>query len=244
MMIGTKAHSSTQHPRHDDCITSAEVDQFKALWKNNFFDITEWSQLKLGTQKIDDDSSFALLDFLSAKHQQIDAYTVEHQTRVAKLCQALAIELGYDLAASRRLYYCGLMHDLGKALLPSDILHCRNPLTDPQLKLIRNHVQLSYELLKNCPCSFPIGEIVLQHHERINGSGYPNGLRAEQMYPEAQILIVADMMESMSLARSYRPALGTQHALAHIKKQAGLSLDTKVCQALTQLFEQHRFSFN
>jgi putative nucleotidyltransferase with HDIG domain len=192
---------------------------------------------------LDDADSFSIIDALITLQQSRDPYTVKHQHNVGLLSQAMGQELGHDAQYCQRLFYCGLAHDLGKMAVPLNILHSPVPLTDHEKNIIRGHAAMGYELLKHYPFSFPLAEIVGQHHERMDGSGYPLGLSAEQIHPEAKIIIVADMVESMALPRSYRPALGIEYALAEISKDCGKALDSAACQAVLRIFQQGDFSF-
>jgi HD-GYP domain-containing protein (c-di-GMP phosphodiesterase class II) len=132
----------------------------------------------------------------------------------------------------------GLLHDIGKIAVPSEILTKPTPLTELEFQLIKTHPQVAYDILKEIEFPWPVAEIVLQHHERMNGSGYPKGLSGDQIMLEARILAVADVIEAMSSYRPYRQALGVDAALIEIKKGKGMLYDANVCDACLALFEK------
>ena len=150
-----------------------------------------------------------------------DGYTAGHQRRVSQLAYAIARELGLSIDRCYAVRTAGLLHDLGKISLPTDILAKPGRLTETEFALIKTHPQAAYEILKNIESFGEIAEIVIQHHERMNGSGYPLGLHGEQIVPEARILAVSDVVEAMSSHRPYRPALGVEKALEEISLNSG-----------------------
>ncbi|WP_171257569.1 HD-GYP domain-containing protein [Acinetobacter qingfengensis] len=194
-------------------------------------------------KQFNDEESFHIINNLIKFQKVNDPYTVTHEHRVGLLCQAIGEELGWDQQACQRLYYCGLAHDIGKIAIPPEILHTTVRLNHAEKNLIRGHAVMTNEILKDIPFSFPLADIASQHHERMDGSGYPKGLTAQQILPESKILIVADVVEAMTLPRSYRKGLGLDAALKEIHRGCGTSYDTEVCQAVFRLFEQHKFAF-
>jgi len=172
-----------------------------------------------------------------------DSYTAGHQRRVSQLAYAIAQEMGLPSDRSHAVRTAGLLHDLGKISVPADILSKPGGLTDIEFALIKIHPQAAYEILKNIEFFGEIAEIVLQHHERMNGSGYPFGLRGEQIVPEARILAISDVVEAMSSHRPYRPALGLDKALQEIANGKGVVYDEDVVEACRTVFLVRGFKF-
>ena len=172
-----------------------------------------------------------------------DPYTAGHQRRVSTLARAIAqdMELPKDTADSVRT--AGVIHDLGKISLPAEILSKPGTLTDIEMSLIQVHPQSGYDILKDLGLPYPIAEMVLQHHERLDGSGYPQGLKNGQILLESQIIAVADVVESMASHRPYRPALGIDAALEEIEKNKGVLYDAAVVEACVKLFREKGFNF-
>jgi len=135
-----------------------------------------------------------------------------------------------------------LIHDLGKISIPAEILSNPNPLTDFQWNLIKAHPQIGYEILKNVGFPWPVAQIVLQHHERLDGSGYPQGLTSEKILMKAKILAVADVVEAMASFRPYRPACGIDAALKEISQNRGTLYDPDAVDACLKLFREDRFT--
>jgi HD-GYP domain-containing protein (c-di-GMP phosphodiesterase class II) len=133
-----------------------------------------------------------------------------------------------------------LVHDIGKFSLPAEILNKPTKLSEIEYSLIKDHSQVGHDVLKSIEFSWPVAQIVLQHHERLNGSGYPQGLKGEDMLLEARIIGVADVVEAMSSHRTYRPALGIDKALEEISKNKGILYDPEVVDACIKLFKEKR----
>lgn len=173
----------------------------------------------------------ATISSLTSMIEKRDPYTAGHQQRVSKLAATIAKEMGLSENQVAALRVAALVHDIGKINIPAEILSKPGELTDTELKIIQTHPEISYEILK--PFTFPwaVADIVLQHHERINGSGYPNALSGDEIVPEARILAVADVVEAMSSHRPYRPAHGLDKALREIESNAGTLYDPEVVQA-------------
>ena len=173
-----------------------------------------------------------------------DLYTAGHQRRVARLSVALAREIGLDEKRIEGLRLASLTHDVGKIHIPAEILNKPAKLTDTELRMIREHPRMGYEILNKIEFPWPVDKIVLQHHERMDGSGYPAGISGEKILFESRILAVADVVEAMSSHRPYRPALGIEKALAEINQNRGKLYDSEVVKACTKLFWEEKFSFN
>jgi HD-GYP domain-containing protein (c-di-GMP phosphodiesterase class II) len=138
----------------------------------------------------------------------------------------------------------GLMHDIGKMAVPAEILSKPSQLSETEYNLIKCHPQTAYDILKTVEFPWPIAQIVLQHHERLNGSGYPRGLEEDDIMLEARVLAVADVVEAMSSHRPYRPACGKEKALEEISQNKGKLYDTEATDACMRLFTENRFQFD
>jgi putative nucleotidyltransferase with HDIG domain len=172
-----------------------------------------------------------------------DPYTAGHQRRVSQLAVAIAREMGLPRERIEGLRVAALLHDIGKVRVPSDILNKPGSLAGPERAIIQTHPEEGYRILKEIDFPWPVAEIVLQHHERLDGSGYPQGLKGEEILLEARILAVADVVEAMSCHRPYRPALGIDKALEEILKKKGVLYDPKVVDACLALFAEQGFAF-
>ena len=173
-----------------------------------------------------------------------DPYTAGHQRRVADLARAIATEIGLSGDQIDGIRIAGTIHDLGKISVPSEILTIPRKLTALEFSLIKNHPQSGYDILKDIEFPWPIARMVLEHHERINGSGYPNGLRGEDLLIESKILAVADVVEAMATHRPYRPALGIDAALAEITEKKGILYDPEVVDACLRLFRNKGYQIS
>lgn len=180
---------------------------------------------------------------ISTTIEMRDPYTAGHQRRVAQLAEAIARELQLPTAQVEGIKFAAEIHDIGKIYVPAEILSKPTKLTELEYTIIKTHPRAGYEILKNIEFPWPIAEIVLQHHERINGSGYPQALKNGQILLEARILAVADVVEAMSSHRPYRPSFGIDKALDEIKANKGILYDSEVVEACLRLFSEARFSF-
>jgi len=170
-----------------------------------------------------------------------DPYTAGHQRRVADLARAIATKMGLPKDQIDGIRMAGAIHDIGKVSIPGEILSKPGRLTDIEFNLIKTHPQIGYEILKSIDFPWPVAQIVLQHHERINGSGYPAGLTGEEILLEARILGVADVVEAMSSHRPYRSALGIDKALEEISRNKGILYDPDVVNACLELLTKNGF---
>ena len=164
-----------------------------------------------------------------------DPYTAGHERRVGLIAAAIAGELGWPEESCRQLQMIGLVHDIGKISVPADILAKPTHLTDTEYQIVQAHATQGYEILKDIHLPVPIGEIIHQHHERMDGSGYPRGLKGDEILPEARILAIADVMESMTSHRPYRPTLGIDAALKEIVEHRGTAFDASMVDAMLSL---------
>ena len=178
------------------------------------------------------------IEAMSKTMEWRDPYTAGHQKKVALLSQAIARKLGWSEEKIRGLYLAALVHDMGKIATPAEILTKPSMLTETEMTLIKEHPKTGYDILKDIPFTWPIAQAVYQHHERLDGSGYPNGISGDAIIPEARILAVADTIEAMTSHRPYRPGLGLGKAIELVKAEAGKSLDSSICQVACELLEQ------
>ncbi len=172
-----------------------------------------------------------------------DPYTAGHQTRTADLARAMATEMGLSQDKIDGLRMAGSIHDIGKLSIPAEILSKPKKLSEIEFSLIKEHARKGYEILKKVESPWPLAEIIYQHHERMNGSGYPQGLKGKEICLEARILMVADVVEAMASYRPYRPALGIDKALEEISQNKGNLYDPEVVEACLRLFKEKRFSW-
>jgi putative two-component system response regulator len=172
-----------------------------------------------------------------------DPYTAGHQHRVAELACAIAARMDLSENIIEGIRIAGILHDVGKIRIPVSILNRMGRLLDAEKEVIKIHPQISFEILKNIPFPWPCAQIVFQHHERLDGSGYPLGLRGDEILLEAKILSVADVTEATSSFRPYRPAQGIETALAELRQHRGTLFDAEAVDACLELFESGSFQF-
>jgi putative nucleotidyltransferase with HDIG domain len=172
-----------------------------------------------------------------------DLYTAGHQRRVSSLAVAIAEELHLPSEKIEGLRLAGIIHDIGKIAMPAEILTKPTRLTKTEFQLVKDHPRIGYDILKSIQFPWPVAHIILQHHERMDGSGYPDGLLGDAILLEARILAVADVVEALSSHRPYRPALGLEKALEEIRRGRGTRYDMRVVDACVRLFKDRRYSF-
>lgn len=170
-----------------------------------------------------------------------DPYTAGHERRVGLIARAIGAELGWSEKRCETLEMAGLVHDIGKIAIPAEILSKPSRLSALELEMVRGHAQAGYDILKDVPFAVPVADIIHQHHERMNGSGYPCQLHGEQILPEARVLAVADVIESMAAHRPYRPALGVEAALEEIEHGKGALYDSAVVEAAQRLIREKNY---
>jgi PAS domain S-box-containing protein len=173
-----------------------------------------------------------------------DPYTAGHQQRVANLARTIAVDMGLSKVRIEAIRIAGNIHDLGKICVPAEILSKPTYLiTNNEFAIIKTHSQVGYDILTESNLPSSVDQIVLQHHERMDGSGYPTGLKGKDIILEARILAVADVVEAMASHRPYRPAHGIGTALQEIAKNRGILYDSKVVDTCLKLFTEKGFSF-
>ena len=175
--------------------------------------------------------------------EQRDSYTAGHQRRVADLCVRIATELGLSEDRIHGLHLAASIHDLGKIGIPAEILAKPRSLSSNEFGLIKEHPTIGFNILKDVSFPWPIAKIIVQHHERIDGSGYPSGLKGDDILMESKILGVADVVEAMASHRPYRAALGIEAALSEITAQRGVTLDAEAVDACLRIFKDQGYEF-
>jgi response regulator RpfG family c-di-GMP phosphodiesterase len=173
-----------------------------------------------------------------------DPYTAGHQRRGADLARAIAQEMNLAPESVEGVQLACMIHDIGKISIPAEILSKPALLSNLELSLIRIHPQVGYDILKEIDFPWPIAKTVLQHHERINGSGYPAGLKNDEIILEAKVLAVADVVEAIASHRPYRPAFGTKEAIDEITREQGILYDPAVVKSCLRLFQDKEYSFS
>lgn len=172
-----------------------------------------------------------------------DPYTAGHQRRVTELACTIAANMGLSPDSITGLRLAGLIHDIGKIHVPAEILTTPNALSEAEFEIIRTHPSLGYEILKPIDLPWPVAEIVHQHHERIDGSGYPQKLKSENLLIESKILAVADVVEAIASHRPYRPSLGIDYALEEISGNSSRLYDSQVVDCCLVIFREQAFAF-
>lgn len=184
-----------------------------------------------------------IIKVMSSVVEVKDPYTAGHQRRVADLAQKIAAEMGLTQDQIEAIFMAGSIHDIGKISIPAEILSKPGQLNKLEWDLIKSHPSVGYEILKDVEFPWPVAEIVRQHHERMDGSGYPHGLKGNEIMVEARILAVADVVEAMAYHRPYRPAHGIDRALAEISQKKGLLYDPAAVDICLKLFNEQGYKF-
>lgn len=179
----------------------------------------------------------ATIEAMSKTMEWRDPYTAGHQKRVAKISTVIGRKMGLSEDRLQGLYMAGLVHDIGKVAVPSEILTKPTVLNELERKMVQEHVNSGYQILKDIPFSWPIADVVHQHHERLDGTGYPLGIKGDDILLESRILAVADTIEAMGSHRPYRPAQDLDITFQELKKMSGKGLDAQVVQVAIELFK-------
>ena len=186
----------------------------------------------------------ATIQSISLTLEMKDPYTSGHQQRVADLARSIATEMGLSADRQDFIHTASSIHDIGKISIPSAILSKPTKLTDLEFRLIKTHSQSGYDILKEIEFPWPVADVVLQHHERMNGSGYPHGLKGDDIPLEARILAVADVVEAIAFHRPYRPSLGIASALEEISQNKGILYDADAVDACLKLFQEKSYTLD
>ena len=228
-----------------DAFDKAEFDLLRELADDLAFGIqaqrihSEQQQAVARLQKTMEATIVALADTLELR----DPYTAGHQRRVAHLAKAIALRLGFDAERAEAIYLAGMIHDIGKIYVPAEVLSRPGRLTPLEFSLVQTHVEAAYGILHPIDFPWPLADIVHQHHERLDGSGYPRGIHGDEIMLESRILAVADVVEAMSAHRPYRPGLGIEAAMTEIKQGRGKLFDPDVVDQCVALFTEDAFQF-
>ena len=184
-----------------------------------------------------------IIEVIAMAVEARDPYMAGHHKRVADLARTIASEMKLSADIVDGIRMAGLIHDLGKISIPAEIFGQTRRLIDAEYSLVKTHPEVGYQILKEIEFARPIALIIYQHHERINGSGYPQALKDEDILPEARILAVADIVEAICTHRPYRPALGIDRALKEISQHRGILYDPEVVDVCINLFRVKGFKF-
>ncbi len=188
----------------------------------------------------------AFMDFIStltAVIESKDPYTSGHQKRVSEIATVIAREMGLNKNKVQSVKIASMVHDIGKISIPHSILSKPGKISRVELEIIKTHSQVGHNILKDIKFPWPLAKIILQHHERIDGSGYPKGIKGKDMLIEAKILAVADVVEAMTSHRPYRPALGIKKAIEELSKNKGKLYDSEVVEACVKLYKENKLKF-
>jgi len=178
---------------------------------------------------------------LASMVEKRDPYTAGHQRRVAALAIAIATDMGLSLEKIKGLHMAAVVHDIGKIHIPAEILSTPSPLSSAEYEIIKTHPKAGWEVLKKIDFPWPVAEMVYQHHERLDGSGYPRGLKGDEILLESRILMVADVIDAMSTHRPYRPAFSLLTALQEVMEHKGTLYDESVVDACVKLFIEKKY---
>jgi len=238
-------------------MSSKDINKAVSLSKNKLNCSLEVAKLKQEIKKLKKELSLErkvhigriesmvteMLEALSLAIEKRDLYTAGHQKRVAILSVAIAKELGLSEVQIKNIYFGATIHDIGKIHIPAEILSYPGKLSDAEMDLVKTHPEIGFEIVKNIKFFCLAAQIVLSHHERLNGSGYPHGLLAKDISIECRIVSVADVVEAMTFRRPYRAALGLKKALREISTHKDTLYDASVVDACVRLFKEKRFTF-
>jgi HD-GYP domain-containing protein (c-di-GMP phosphodiesterase class II) len=181
---------------------------------------------------------------LEAVLESRDPYTAGHQARSANLACAIAEEMGLSPDKIEGIHMAGIIHDIGKLSIPAEILTKPSKLTKLEYSLVKEHPHSGYDMIKEIESPWPLAQIVQQHHERMNGSGYPGNIKGDDILIEARVLAVADVVEAMASHRPYRPSLGLEEALKEIEKNKGILYDDVAANACLKLFREKGYQLS
>ena len=214
-------------------VVKRALDEIKIYRKNKYIE-EELRKRTVELQEILKGTISALITVVEYR----DLYTSGHQQRVSELARTIAKEMGFSRDRMMGICMAGALHDIGKIAIPVEILSKPDLLSETEFDLIKNHSKVGYDILTSIKFPWPLARIILQHHERVDGSGYPNGLLGKEILIEAKILGVADVVEAMTFHRPYRPALGIDKALEEISNNKGKLYDTEVVKVCLNIFKE------
>ncbi len=216
-------------------VAHKEVDG-SLLWYGIMLDITQRKRAQEELRK----SLVETIRAIAITAEKRDPYTGGHQNRVSRLCETIGRELGLDAEQLEGLRLGAMIHNIGNIYVPTEILNRPGKLQEMEFAIIKSHAQIGYEIVKDVKFPWPVAKMILQHHERLDGMGYPNGLKGEEILLEARIIAVADLVVAMTSHRPYRPSLGVEVAMAEIESQRGTKYDPAVVDACLKLYREGR----
>ena len=220
-----------------DTVVSA-VESYRIIVRNVKLSESLYKELKKSTDKIKTNIE-GTIHAMAMTVEMRDPYTAGHQRQVADLASAIAVKMGIPREQRDSIHLAGTIHDIGKMQVPTEILSKCGKLTELEFDMIKTHSQAGYDILKTIEFQWPIAEFVLQHHERMDGSGYPSGLKGESILIEARILSVADVVDAIVPHRPYRPALGIEKAQEEIFDNRGIVYDSDVVDACLSIISEN-----
>ena len=246
-----RSEFETRHRRKDGTILDVEVSgqrlelSGQTLLYLSARDVTE--KKRADRQILDQieqlkSSVMSTVEVATVLNEMRDPYTAGHERRVAAIAAAIGAHLGFDEERQEGLRVAGHLHDVGKVIVPTEILSKPGKLGALEYQMIQGHAQAGFDVLKNVKFPWPVAEVALQHHERMDGGGYPQGLKGEAILLEARIMAVADVVEAMSSHRPYRSGLGIEEALAEVEGGGGTKYDRTVVEACLTLFRKEGYS--
>jgi putative nucleotidyltransferase with HDIG domain/PAS domain S-box-containing protein len=208
-------------------------------------DVTDYLQSELSRKrsiKLYHQSLMETIGAIALTVEKRDPYTAGHQLRVAQLSAAIARQLGLSHEQIRGIELGATIHDIGKIYIPSEILNKPGKLSGAEFDLIKSHPEVGYDIIKGVSFPWPVAQMIHQHHERLDGSGYPGGLKGNEITLEAQIIAVADVVEAITANRPYRPAPGIEVALEEIRRGAGIGYNPDVVEICEQIITREDFA--
>jgi HD-GYP domain-containing protein (c-di-GMP phosphodiesterase class II) len=248
-IVSKEMEAEDELKKHHDQLEEIVHERTAALIKLNDQLKQEIAERKLAEEKLQQSHTKLqknldeIVHAMSLTTEKRDPYTAGHQKRTTELAMALAGEMGLSEHQIKGVQMAGLIHDMGKISIPAEILSKPGKLNEVEIQLIRRHPQAAFEILKKIDFPWPVDLIVLQHHEKMDSSGYPQGLAGEDILIEARILCVADVVESIESHRPYRPGLGIDKALEEISKNRGILFDKDGVDACLRLFKEKNFQY-
>jgi HD-GYP domain-containing protein (c-di-GMP phosphodiesterase class II) len=248
-IVSKEMEAEDELKKHHDQLEGIVHERTAALTKLNDQLKQEIGERKLAEEKLQ--QSYAKLQknldeivhAMSLTVEKRDPYTAGHQKRTTELAMALAGEMGLSEHQIKGIQMAALIHDMGKISIPAEILSKPGKLSEVEMQMVRRHPQAAFEILKEIDFPWPVDLIVLQHHEKMDCSGYPQGLAGEDILLEARILCIADVVESIESHRPYRPGLGIDKALEEISNNRGILFDQDVVDACLRLFKEKNFQY-
>lgn len=243
--ILSELQNSFQETLHIEISANSIINKGHLAYLITLHDVTAHVRLQQEKVQYEESIQTALLQTMKAVTQllyQHDAFGAHHQSRVAKLAVAIALKLQLPENVRKGIEVGAMIHDIGKSQIPSEVLNRQGALNGDEKKMLQQHTVAGYTILSRVEFPWPIATMVLQHHERLDGTGYPHGLRGDAIILEARILGLADSMAAMTADRPYRKALQPEAAMREIEAAAGTHFDPAVVQALKQVFAEG-FSF-